>query len=673
MAELETREKLFNYLSKELEPFDNNYDRLVYPNIDKATILDLKRFHSLSNDVRIIYYRDISPDKSALLRFVISDIGISYRSAYKILFFESKIGSWDYTVKWEEINRVEYSADEKDFFFYTGEGHDSYLRISRKDVIKREDTNTCIRFAEILTNAANIALPPNFWELINEEKYDEALSAAEEVINLEPDFPDAHFAKGRALFFIESVKDDFDENNIELAIREINKAIDLYKSDTAEDNEQAISACYTNLGYLEAVKGNANKARSNFILSLENCGKENEDDVKQYLNEAENELKEIWDNYINVFQYNDRKFIMPVKDSEIGGCCANGIDVFRMSNIPSCFTFPTGHPVANQLYIGHPYNPSLYVPLEMSEDMFFLDKVHELCYLLECLGAEEISITSIKGKNVTEFSEQSISGTGSADIKLFSGDVEFSKSKTKNEELNSHQQRTMKIKLDPLKKPYVPEGLIWYNEQPQWQRLVTSRLNGNMLEYNEFVSNSQTKFTSSTELSDIKSSARYLWAKVGLEVDMNEKTQFQESEETQWKVEVRFRSIKDFDSAQDAENAVDDNSHTSAQLTDKENEYAEEVRFCLEDGEIGDKERRFLNRIRTKLGISEERAAEIEAMLSQPQLSDDEHEYLDALKDEIVDGLIPEKSRKLLNRLRMSLDISTERAKELEKIAISCN
>ena len=107
MAELETREKLFNYLSKELEPFDNNYDRLVYPNIDKATILDLKRFHSLSNDVRIIYYRDISPDKSALLRFVISDIGISYRSAYKILFFESKIGSWDYTVKWEEINRYE--------------------------------------------------------------------------------------------------------------------------------------------------------------------------------------------------------------------------------------------------------------------------------------------------------------------------------------------------------------------------------------------------------------------------------------------------------------------------------------------------------------------------------------------------------------------------------------
>lgn len=225
-----------------------------------------------------------------------------------------------------------------------------------------------------------------------------------------------------------------------------------------------------------------------------------------------------------------------------------------------------------------------------------------------------------------------------------------------------------------MKKPYVPEGLIWYNEQPQWQRLVTSRLNGNMLEYNEFVSNTQTKFTSSTELSDIKASARYLWAKVGVETDKNESVQFKSAEETQWKVEVKFRSIKNFvnDGSMGVEsNQTSTENTASNQLTDNENEYAEEVRFCLEDGEIGDRERRFLNRIRTKLGISEERAAQIESMLNQPQLSDNEMEYLDALKDEMENNKIPEKSRRLLDRLRMSLDISNERAKELEQMAIN--
>ena len=105
-------------------------------------------------------------------------------------------------------------------------------------------------------------------------------------------------------------------------------------------------------------------------------------------------------------------------------------------------------------------------------------------------------------------------------------------------------------------------------------------------------------------------------------------------------------------------------------MTDEEQSYAEEVKFCLEDGTIGDKERRFLERMRTKLGISPERAAEIEESLQKPHLTEEEQEYLDAVKDEIVDGSIPESSRRLLNRLRRSMDISEERAEEIELLAI---
>ncbi|MGM9698325.1 MAG: hypothetical protein ACI3Y0_06750, partial [Prevotella sp.] len=106
--------------------------------------------------------------------------------------------------------------------------------------------------------------------------------------------------------------------------------------------------------------------------------------------------------------------------------------------------------------------------------------------------------------------------------------------------------------------------------------------------------------------------------------------------------------------------------HTS-QWTKDEESYAEEVRFCLEEGPISERERRFLNRMRDKLGISTERANEIENSLQTPSLTEDEKEYLDAMQEEAIDGLIPERSRRILNRLRISLGISDERATELEK------
>jgi hypothetical protein len=413
-------------------------------------------------------------------------------------------------------------------------------------------------------------------------------------------------------------------------------------------------------------------ARKHILLAMNSDSNNLVDEAKKLYSECEQEMTDFWDNYTENVDYHDRKYIMPVKLIE--GCADMNIETFLLEKVPNCVQFPIGHPVANQLYIGHPYNPSLYVPFEESEDIFFVDKVHELCYLLECLGAEEINITSIKGKDVSVFNDSQVSYSGSADIKLFSGEASGGKQSHHQGEMTSNNQRTMRIKLDPMRKPFLPEGLIWYDEQPDWQRLVNSRINGNVVEWSESVSTSQTKFTSNQEKRDIKASAKYLWTKVHAEVEQNIETQFKETTETQWKVEVKFPSIKDF------ANVIDDTQQittqdtkliSTAQMTDDEQSYAEEVKFCLEDGTIGDKERRFLERMRTKLGISPERAAEIEESLQKPQFTEEELEYLDAVKEEIVDGTIPDSSRRLLNRLRRSLDISEERAIDVERYALS--
>ena len=106
-------------------------------------------------------------------------------------------------------------------------------------------------------------------------------------------------------------------------------------------------------------------------------------------------------------------------------------------------------------------------------------------------------------------------------------------------------------------------------------------------------------------------------------------------------------------------------SSSSASVTSEEQEYLEEIRACLDnDGEISSRERRLLDRLRKSLGITEARAKELEASVNN--MSDDEKEYQEELKACLEDGTISDRERRLLDRLRKSLGISEERAKAIE-------
>ena len=94
----------------------------------------------------------------------------------------------------------------------------------------------------------------------------------------------------------------------------------------------------------------------------------------------------------------------------------------------------------------------------------------------------------------------------------------------------------------------------------------------------------------------------------------------------------------------------------------------EEIHFMLEnDGVIDERERTILERIRERYNITPERAKELEAQaIAGQELTPEEQEYLSEYKNSLQDGAISEKERRLLNRLAMVLGISEERVKELE-------
>ena len=104
----------------------------------------------------------------------------------------------------------------------------------------------------------------------------------------------------------------------------------------------------------------------------------------------------------------------------------------------------------------------------------------------------------------------------------------------------------------------------------------------------------------------------------------------------------------------------------TSKFSDAEQEYLDNLKDFLEDdAEITPRERKMLDRIRQNLGISEERAKELEESL-KPQLTEDEQEYLDMYREYAEKGEITEKERNRLNKFAAALGISEERIKQLE-------
>ena len=88
-----------------------------------------------------------------------------------------------------------------------------------------------------------------------------------------------------------------------------------------------------------------------------------------------------------------------------------------------------------------------------------------------------------------------------------------------------------------------------------------------------------------------------------------------------------------------------------------------------DDGIIESGERRRLERNRKRFEISEERAKELENIAFKSQFTEEEYDFLDELKAILEEeGQIDDDERKLLVRLQKELDITDERAKELENM-----
>lgn len=592
-----------------------------------------------------------------------------------------------------DIQRVEYREMQIFLWGYADENVPLSLNLffennGESSQVKNEAQKIAAVLNKMVSAAGHVEETTPIDELVScvdEGKADDAIQLANSILS-STDFSDNN--EGKAIVYydmglayaqklISSVEESCDKGE-ETISEETQRYDDAMNSAfreallLTEDEEFRCQIYYVNAQY----GMNIFQGRQMFIAAMESPNFEIKQKAKDgYVNTTKMILED--PSYFPTITYNTRKFIFTLgNEKQLPGCYdkdGNIQFVFALNDLPVSIHFPVGHPQANTLYIGHPFKPDMYIPFENSTEHLFMERVHELCYLGQCLGANEIRIKRIQGLNLNCSEASQLGISGDVSVKVVNVGGSFGKDTSSQNTYASKDGMELVQSYSPVKKPFCPDDLIWLTSEPSWQALVKQRLNGNILSYSLHVSSSESVSMTSNQMMSVKASFGNLVTKVNGSYDAKTDKTFSKTEEIEWEIDMQFKPLQDFE---EVVNSSDQDKASITQpsldaLTEAEMAYKEEVEFCLEEEtEIDEHCRKFLERKRQKLGLSEVRSQEIEDMVKASLVSftDEEKEYMEALDDVIENGVVPDNVRRLLERERKSLGLSEERAHELEEL-----
>ena len=479
--------------------------------------------------------------------------------------------------------------------------------------------------------------------------------------------------KNEALALLEEFKTDYvnlneDDSN--------SRFYYIHKIKFTEDPKQALRVfsdykklCGDKLGPATTFEIAKVYANSHDFLSAVNYFAHSEENYKNAEEKHEVQVfkKNAYSELIKEFtsiDYDNRKLVF-VAD-EVVHTSMDGMVVLKKNSLPQGIQFPMNHPKTNEVYVCHPINKNAYLPIKEFEKELFTDRLHELMLLLGSLGAKKIEISSQERNTNTENQKNNTQADASLDIKINSAKGDYEKNNNRDSSLEHELNVKFHQTFNPKKAPFIPNNLVWYHSNLGWQRLANQRLNGNLLIHTEVISTKQVETLSTNEIKKLNAEITFLWGKVKATGSHTNEIDFKSETEKKYTLEVavEFEDIDNLQQVVSNENTLANEDKSTSNKSYEQ--YAEEIRFMLEDdGEIDEKERRVLERLRKNLGLSEEEAKQIEEEITQ--LSQNEKEYLEEYQAIIADGEITERERRLLNRLSSSLGISEERIKELEK------
>lgn len=665
-----------SFLEPNMQELNNGWDSAVYPNIGSdsekqvRSMLDLfdleKQARTTFNlyDEEIIFYVCRT---CAYLPFccfqgtVITDVAI---------YVLPDNGKPDEIVKidWIQFIFAEYDNDSGLISFYANRDNENGQQEKKKiesihvsSLVKGERYGHCTRIAKIFTRVAETL----------KQIENEMLEKFSEYENTNPEE-----ALRSLLYFREQVKvlsggwyaDDkitrllVNKGDYLQALNILDEDLTIHENDT-----DAVAWLRFTKGAVYYEKGDYKKARVESLESLRNI----EDNSK--LEELSSDLLNETDNkYLSIFlerPYQERKLLMPVK--QYSTLFTEEISVLRIDNL-SNIVFPNGHPRANKLYVAHPCLSNTYIPFENYELTLLEEKLREYCHFAQSLGATEITIDWVNNYSGDGCRQNRQNFSGHAAYGPIEGGGSYSKKTTSKFMESISNSIGLHQAYSPNKAPFLPDNLVWYKNEPTWQRLYTQRMQGGLIEHEEKIETKKMKIVENSELKKISAEMEFLWASANMEMDTAIKESFKEHEDATLSIHIKFAPLENLGQQPSTlpQTTIVSSQKSSYSLTTEEQEYIEELKECLADnGTISSSERRLLEKLRVKSGITEARAAELERSIAQPMLTEDEEDYLAEYKECLADGgTISSSERRLLEKIRIKSGISQERAAEIEKL-----
>jgi hypothetical protein len=187
--------------------------------------------------------------------------------------------------------------------------------------------------------------------------------------------------------------------------------------------------------------------------------------------------------------------------------------------------FGVGHPMVGVLYVGHPADPLVYVPMADFHRVLFEHKVAEAMHLLVELGATDVEIEHVSGW--TSIAEVGINVAGT--VNTATGDNVTAETNLKLGRSKGQSGRVIyKMILRPHDEPKIPKDLVWFDHEPLWKEIAHARLKASLASFELDI-----KYTG-----DFGVNAK-LSAKVG-EIGFEIGGSFTEHKETVWRLRGDF-------------------------------------------------------------------------------------------------------------------------------------
>ena len=343
----------------------------------------------------------------------------------------------------------------------------------------------------------------------------------------------------------------------------------------------------------------------------------------------------------------------------------NSIAVLHINELDN-LTFPIGHPMVNQLYVAHPLIQNHYIPFENYEVELIQDRVREFCSLMEGMGATSITV-GYQQFNVSESeSYANTNALAAVGMKFYSAQASVNQQETNKFMQSLGQSLNLHQTYNPFQQPFIPDNLIWYPQEPTWQRLVEQRLRGSITSHTESIETNKTQVINNDSLSEIQAELQVLLSNANLEISTSTSETLKQHDNVVLQIHVEFAPLWSL-----GQTEYQEIPSQESELTENEQEYLEMFQEAIVDGngQITNSARNLLGKYASSLGITTHRATQLEQMYL-PSFTTEEKEFIEEVRTVIDEaGELTNMSIRLLYKLATKFGISEQRAEELINIA----